>query len=105
MHARIWNRCNGEDMSETIQQYTLPLQPLYIDTHGVPRFVENRIVRYLVDQLPGGLNALAALPFSAAERMQLAQLIGYSLSGFGELSYVDDDTYEAAERIANVLEQ
>ena len=32
--------------------------------------------------------------------MQLAQLIGYSLSGYSELSYVDDDSYGAAEKMA-----
>ncbi len=42
------------------------------------------------------MNDLAMLNFSNEDRIQFAQLIGYSHSGFGELSYVDDQTYEAA---------
>ncbi|GMV06748.1 MAG: hypothetical protein AMXMBFR53_30230 [Gemmatimonadota bacterium] len=34
--------------------------------------------------------------FSVEDSEQFAQLIGYSLSGFGELSYVTDETYNAA---------
>jgi hypothetical protein len=38
------------------------------------------------------------LPFSNEDRQQFAQLIGYSLGGYSELSYVDDDAYKAAEK-------
>ena len=34
--------------------------------------------------------------FTAEDREQFAQLIGYSMSDFGELSYVTDRTYMAA---------
>jgi len=37
--------------------------------------------------------------FPQEDREQFAQLIGYSLSGFGELDYVSDETYEVAERM------
>lgn len=73
-----------------------PLQPLYKDAHGVIRFQANAIVRYLLDEGGIDMNMLAALPFSQADREQFAQLIGYSLSGFSELSYVRDETYERA---------
>ena len=76
----------------------MPLQPI---ENG--RFVPNRIVQYLLEVAPIGLNELAAMDFSAQERMQFAQLIGYSLSGFGELGYVDDETYEAAQKMAEGL--
>ena len=33
----------------------------------------------------------------ADDKQQFAQLIGYSLSGYGELSYVDNYSYESAE--------
>ena len=74
-----------------------PLQPLHKDDHGVIRFQENAIVRYLLDHGGIDMNKLAALPFSRADREQFAQLIGYSLCGFGDLSYVRDETYERAE--------
>lgn len=70
---------------------------------GVLRFKENAIVRHLLDhgQKHGcGLNEIACMNFSKEDHMQLAQLIGYSLSGYSELSYVDDDSYGAATKMA-----
>lgn len=77
-----------------------PIQPLALDAHGVMRFKANKIVQRLLDfasERGMGLNEIAGMDFSAEDRQQLAQLIGYSLSGYGELrSYVDDDAYNAA---------
>lgn len=77
----------------------MPMQPI-VDH----RFVENRIVSMLLDKCQEngfGLNEIAVMAaqnlFTKQEQMQLAQLIGYSLSGFAELNYVDDETYGAAE--------
>ncbi|MGM8923801.1 hypothetical protein ACS6OZ_18000 [Enterobacter hormaechei subsp. steigerwaltii] len=83
--------------------YKLPMQPLVIDSHGTLRFKENPIVRKLLDYatLHGyGLNEMALEHFDAEDRMQLAQLIGYSLSGYGSLSYVTDESYERAAATA-----
>lgn len=77
-----------------------PIQPLVTDQHGTLRFKENAIVRYLLDKGGVTLNDLALIPFSQDDRMQFAQLIGYSLSGFSDLSYVDDATFEAATAMA-----
>jgi len=74
-----------------------PIQPLAKDKQGVMRFKENAIVRHLLDNGGIDLNKLAMLDFSKDDRIQFAQLIGYSLSGFAELSYVDNESYEAAE--------
>ncbi|AOU98286.1 hypothetical protein BI364_10220 [Acidihalobacter yilgarnensis] len=65
----------------------MPIQPV---RDG--RFVSNRIVEKLLELevAPIDLNDIAAMNFSQAEREQFAQLIGYSLSGFSELSYVSD---------------
>lgn len=73
------------------------IQPLYEDEHGVLRFKKNHIVEFLLDAGPNDMNSLARLPFSQEDREQFAQLIGYSLSGFGELSYVTTETYMAAQ--------
>ena len=43
------------------------------------------------------MNQLALMPFTVEDREQFAQLIFYSLAGFGELSYVTDETYARAE--------
>lgn len=73
-----------------------PVQPLVIDEHGTLRFKKNAIVRYLLDNGPFDMNHLSVCGFSDEDREQFAQLIGYSLGGFGELSYVTDTTYDRA---------
>lgn len=79
-----------------------PIQPTVTDEHGTLRFKQNALVRYLLDAGPFDLNHLAVVPNVPAEDYeQFAQLIGYSLSGFSELSYVRDETYEAATHMAD----
>lgn len=77
-----------------------PLQPIAKDSAGTPRFKENKIVSYLLDHGGFDLNDIAKLDFSTDDREQFAQLIGYSLCGFSELSYVTEDTYSAADALA-----
>lgn len=75
-----------------------PIQPLEKDPNGVIRFKKNHIVDFLATNY--GLQNLATTTnFPREDWEQLAQLIGYSLSGFGDLSYVADATYLAAERM------
>lgn len=83
-----------------------PIQPL-VEVDGVLRFKANAIVRHLLDTHPScDMNALASLDFRNEDRVQFAQLIGYSLGGYGELtSYVSDEAYEAAQQMANGLDQ
>jgi hypothetical protein len=73
-----------------------PIQPLIKDIHGRLRFKENRIVTFLLENGWYDMNSLAKEDFSQEDREQFAQLIGYSLDGFGTLSYVSDETYLAA---------
>ncbi len=73
-----------------------PIQPLYTDENGTTRFKANVIVRFLLDAGPIDMNKLAMMEFSADDRMQFAQLIGYSLSGYSELFYVSDDAFGIA---------
>lgn len=78
-----------------------PIQPMADDGTGVLRFKQNPIVRRLLDDGPFDLNHIAQWPnVSDEDRRQFAQLLGYSLSGFGELWYSDEETYEAADRMA-----
>lgn len=72
-----------------------PMQPIGWDGAGVIRFRENRIVSALLNiasEHGFDLNTIArdiALGrFSEEDMVQLAQLIGYSVSGFGDLRYV-----------------
>lgn len=75
-----------------------PHQPIVRDADKVERFKENKIVSYLLDHGGIDMNQLAALPFSIEDRVQFAQLIGYSVCGFAELSYVSDKAYNEATR-------
>ena len=82
-----------------------PIQPLEEDEHGTMRFKKNKLVEYLLDH--GGLDmndlaiAEAKENFTREDQEQFAQLIGYSLDGFGTLSYATDETYETAYKMAN----
>jgi hypothetical protein len=92
-------------MSDSVRH---PIQPIVKDINGTLRFKANAIVRYLLDFNAGGhgkpghigMNELAVMEFSQEDREQFAQLIGYSLSGFGELSYASNDTYGVVDKMA-----
>lgn len=81
----------------------LPMQPVYKDERDIIRFTPNLIVCFLLDAGPFDMNTLAAANFSAEDHEQFAQLIGYSLSGFDELSYTSDETSQKAWGMASEL--
>lgn len=68
----------------------MPIQPI-----RKGRFVPNRIVQEILNNSNIDLNDISLLNFTDQERMQFAQLIGYSVSGFGGLDYVDEETYDS----------
>lgn len=76
-----------------------PLQTIVQGDDGLPRFQNNAIVEFLLKMSGHDLHSLACEDFSAADREQFAQLIGYSLRGFSELAFVRDETVSAAEAI------
>ncbi|EKF9600400.1 hypothetical protein O1C43_000128 [Vibrio cholerae] len=78
-----------------------PIQPLSEDKNGTIRFKSNKIVEFLLERGGFDINDLACMEFSQEDREQFAQLIGYSLSGYGELSYVSDESYYAAKNMVN----
>ena len=70
-----------------------PIQPTYIDEHGVKRFKENKVVSYLLANGGLDLNYLRGeLNDCHDDWEQFAQLIGYSVSGFSDLPYVSEET-------------
>ena len=84
-----------------------PQQPVCF-VGDVIRFKQNAIVRYLIDLASqkhiADMNSLAIIPFSQDDRMQFAQLIGYSVSGYGDLSYASiESVAEADEAAENLL--
>jgi hypothetical protein len=96
-----------------------PMQPVVQDAHGVLRFRKNAIVCTLLDRdtergrvypdfparSDGGLNWTGTQGFSQADEEQLAQLIGYSISGYHELSYVSNESAARASTLAHKVMQ
>ena len=76
------------------------MQPLIRD-HGIIRFKENKIVCALLEfsrERGFGLNEIAERDFPRNDREQFAQLIGYSLYGASDLSYMRRTLIARAER-------
>ena len=86
---------------------SFPMQPIVKDEHDVARFQKNRIVYDLWKEGKVDLNTIgiraADGEYTEAEQMQFAQLIGYSVSGFGDLSYADREVVRRADRLAEKL--
>jgi hypothetical protein len=79
-----------------------PNQPLVKSINGVLRFKPNAIVDYLLTTHHScSLNELATLDFSNEDRQQFAQLIGYSVSGWGGLPYVSEEAKASVELMQN----
>jgi hypothetical protein len=73
------------------------MQPVIVDEHGIHRFKENKIVSWLLDvRGPKSLNDIALQGFPREDEEQFAQLIGYSVSGACDLSYMSADVCNAA---------
>lgn len=90
--------------SRTIEKMSKhPMQPVILDEYGVVRFKKNHIVRALLDTGKLNMNDLAVMNFPEEDRVQFAQLIGYSVSGAGDLSYMPDDLIVEADRQAMEL--
>ena len=80
-----------------------PMQPIVMDGK-VARFKVNKIVRFLYDTSANKMNELAVMPFSLEDRVQFAQLIGYSVDGAAELSYMPRELIVRADREVHRLQ-
>lgn len=78
------------------------LQPIHV-VGEVIRFKKNAIVEFLLREGGFDMNSLGSMGFSKADQEQFAQLIGYSVSGFGELSYCSKAAVRAADAVADSL--
>lgn len=81
-----------------------PMQPVVL-VDGVARFKQNGIIDWLFNTGRLDLNTIAAIgDFTDEDRMQIAQLLGYSVDGFADLSYAAEDVIVAAEsEVARVV--
>ena len=81
-----------------------PMQRVKFDDKGVIRFQENKIITDLFEQGALDLNKIAMNPaYDVDDRMQLAQLLGYSVSGYGDLSYASRRSIRKADKRAEKL--
>ena len=80
-----------------------PRQGMVTDRYGNVRFRPNAIVRFLLENSRFNMNTIAGASFSTEDRVQFAQLIGYSVSRFGELSYVPRHIAEHTDRLARLM--
>ena len=78
-----------------------PMQGIVLNKGGAPVFQANAIVKWMLEQGAMGrlfnMNAIACQAFSDEDRRQFAQLIGYSVSGYCDLSYVNDENATLAQ--------
>lgn len=72
------------------------MQPLAADCDGVIRFKRNQIVRDLLDGAVRDINGIVERGYSQEDRDQFFQLIGYSVCGYCDLSFVSDESKDAA---------
>jgi hypothetical protein len=80
-----------------------PMQPIYLDELGTPRFKDNAIIRKLVDNEIIDLNKIDTQDFPVADVEQFWQLLGYSTSGYGGLDFVRRKTVAMADEKAVAL--
>ncbi len=76
-----------------------PKQPIIHDDKGVVRFQSNKVVTWLLDAGRINLNEIGLLSFPIEDLMQFYMLIGYSVSGFGEIFF--EHHGEKAEAMVN----
>lgn len=85
-----------------------PMQPLVVDRSGVVRFKRNAIIDWLFTTGRLDLNEIARMGrevFPCEDHEQLAQLLGYSVSGFSELSYARLSTMDKVEAAEAALKE
>ena len=96
----------SQDRQKLANQCRNPVQPVYADEQGVHRFKHNAIVEYILDNGGINLNHIANLGnlFTQDDKTQFAQLIGYSVSGAGDLSYFSDEAWAVGNAASRRLE-
>lgn len=88
-----------------------PRQTIGWDDNNVIRFKENKIINWMLDQGRAGnefnLNTIALKAhlgeFSIGDATQFWQLLGYSVSGYGDLSLIPAEEVEACDAEAALV--
>lgn len=80
-----------------------PMQEIYRGRDGVIRFKPNKIIQWLFDNGHLDMNKIQTIDFIDEDRVQLVQQLGYSVSGFGNLSYVPEELASWCDYLADRL--
>ena len=80
------------------------MRDIVLAKDGVVRFKDNAVVRWLVDNKKISLNELVQQTFPVEDQEEFWQMLGYSVSGFGDLSWVRPETVVEADRRADTLD-
>jgi hypothetical protein len=73
-----------------------PLQQVYVDDSGEPRFRANAIVQHLLTHGSIRWDQILIMDFSLADREQIAQQLGYSVERYNELHWISQESFESA---------
>jgi hypothetical protein len=82
-----------------------PMQPIYIDHQDVTRFKNNGVVQWIIDSKKLSLNDIDTEAFPAEDVAQFWQMLGYSTSGYGGLSFIPEAIVAEADAKAAELIQ
>ena len=73
-----------------------PMQPIGYDQNNIVRFKANSVIQWLFDEGKLDLNQMAIKRFPIEDQRQIAQLLGYSVCGYCDLSYATDKSKDKA---------
>jgi hypothetical protein len=80
-----------------------PMQPVVLDKLGTPRFKGNAIIERLFRERRIDLNQISMWDVPVEDAEQFWQLLGYSVSGYGELSFIRPETVAKADEVVEAL--
>lgn len=86
------------DTSHTVE-IPHPLQDIFLDTDGIVKFRENRIIASMFNSGKIDWRKIDRSEFSDEDKRQLAMLMGLSVDDFACLPYIDEDTKEQVNAI------
>lgn len=94
-------------MKKMLKDLKHPRQPIGYAEDNIIRFKPNGIIRWMLEQGGQGkkfnLNDIAMQSFSVEDRVQFWQMLGYSVSGFGDLSFVPEEEVTACDAEAAAI--
>jgi hypothetical protein len=80
-----------------------PMQPVVMDERGTVRFRGNAIVERLFREGIIDLNKISLWDVPVEDAEQFWQLLGYTVSGYGDLSFIRPEVVAKADGAADAL--